>query len=142
MSDHIATARTEISASPTKVWAALTKPELIKEYMFGSQVETDWRPGSAIVWKGEYEGKAYEDRGKILEITPEKRLQVTHFSPLGGKADVPENYHTLTYEIDSKGDTTTVLLSQDNNASVDEAEHSEAMWKTMLEGLKEVAERT
>ena len=63
MADHVATAQTEIDASPDKVWDALTDPDQIKQYMFGSQVETDWRPGSPIVWKGEYEGKQYEDKG-------------------------------------------------------------------------------
>lgn len=141
MSDHVATARTEVNASPKQVWAALTEPDLIKEYMFGSQVETDWQQGSPITWKGEYEGKTYEDKGTILDIEPEKRLQVTHYSPLGGKPDAPENYHTVTYEIDDRGETTTLLLSQENNASVDEAEHSSTMWQSMLDGLKKVAER-
>jgi uncharacterized protein YndB with AHSA1/START domain len=140
MTDHVATARTEISASPARVWVALTDPDQISKYMFGSQVETDWQQGSPIVWKGDYQGKAYEDKGQILDVVPEQRLQVTHFSPLGGKDDVPENYHTLTYKLVGEGDTTQLSLSQDNNASAEEAEHSTGMWQTMLEGLKQVAE--
>jgi uncharacterized protein YndB with AHSA1/START domain len=89
MADHVATAESEIDAPPSQVWAALTDPEQIKKYMFGSEVETDWRPGSPIVWKGEYEGKQYEDKGEILEFEPERRLKVTHFSPLSGQEDVP-----------------------------------------------------
>ncbi len=141
MTDHVATAETEISASSAQVWTALTDPEQIKMYMFGSEVVTDWQPGSPIVWKGEYEGKAYEDRGEIVEIEPKRRLKVTHFSPLSGQEDVPENYHTLTYELAEHGAKTHVSLSQDNNASEQEAEHSRAMWEAMLTGLKEVAER-
>jgi uncharacterized protein YndB with AHSA1/START domain len=48
MANYVATAETEINASPAQVWAALTDPELIKQYMFGSQVETDWHPPGAI----------------------------------------------------------------------------------------------
>ena len=48
--------------------------------MFGSQVETDWQQGSPIAWKGEYEGKAYEDKGEIVAIVAARRLKVTHFS--------------------------------------------------------------
>jgi uncharacterized protein YndB with AHSA1/START domain len=140
MADHVATAEIDISASPTQVWAALTDPEQIKRYMFGSQVETDWRPGSPIVWKGVYEGKEYEDKGEILEIEPERRMKVTHFSPLSGQPDQPENYHTLTYDLQERGGTTQVRLSQDNNASEEEAEHSKGMWKMMLDGLKEAVE--
>jgi uncharacterized protein YndB with AHSA1/START domain len=103
MADYLATAQTEINASPAQVWAALTDPALIKKYMFGSQVETDWQPGSPILWKGECEGHVYEDKGEILEIEPQRRLKVTHFSPLSGQQDVPGNYHTLLYELTATG---------------------------------------
>ena len=109
--------------------------------MFGSQVQTDWKQGSPIVWTGEYEGKSYEDKGEILEIVPNRRLKLTHFSPLGGDEDVPANYHTLLYELHSEGDKTRLSLSQSNNASEQEAEHSKSNWEKMLAGLKEVVEK-
>lgn len=140
MANYVATAETEINASPERVWVALTDPKLIKRYMFGSDVETDWQQGSPIVWKGEYEGKAYQDKGKILEIEPEKHLKVTHFSPLSGLQDVPDNYHTLVYELTSHGDSTHLSLSQDKNGSQEEAGRSKGMWEMMLGGLKEVVE--
>lgn len=141
MTGHVATAQTEISASPAQVWAALTDPAQIRKYMFGAEVVTDWQQGSPIVWNGEYEGRGYEDHGQILEIEPNRRLKVTHFSPLSGQEDAPENYHTLVYELEDRGDKTHVSLSQDNNASQEEAEHARANWETMLTGLKEVVER-
>lgn len=140
MGDHIATAETEIDASPAEVWAALTDPEQIKQYMFGSHVETDWQPGSPIVWKGEYEGKSYEDKGEIVEIEPERRLKVTHFSPLSGQEDRPENYHSLLYELEESQGRTHVSLSQDNNPDEEAAERSRANWEKMLAGLKQVVE--
>jgi uncharacterized protein YndB with AHSA1/START domain len=140
LADHVATAAIEINAPRGRVWSALTDPEQIEKYMFGSRVETDWERGSPIVWKGEYQGKTYEDKGKILEIEPERRLKVTHFSPLSGREDVPANYHTLIYELEQRGDKTGVSLSQDNNGSEEEAEHSRANWEKMLTGLKEVVE--
>jgi uncharacterized protein YndB with AHSA1/START domain len=141
MADHVATAETEISASPAQVWTALTDPGHIKKYMFGTDVDTDWREGSPIRWKGEYEGKAYEDKGEIVEVDPGRRLTVTHFSPLTGQDDLPENYHTVTYEIEDREGSTHVRLSQDNNASAEAAEHSRANWEMVLAGLKEVVER-
>ena len=95
MGDHVAIATIEIDASPGDVWTALTEPEQIEKYMFGSQVVTDWQPGSPIVWKGEYEGKKYEDKGEIVEIEQARRLKVTHFSPMSGEEDIPANYHTV-----------------------------------------------
>jgi uncharacterized protein YndB with AHSA1/START domain len=141
MNGYVATAETDISASPAQVWTALTDPDAIEKYMFGSRVETDWKPGSPIVWKGEYEGRKYEDKGEIVEVEPQRRLKLTHFSPLTGQDDVPENYHTLVYELEKRGDKTHVSLSQDNNGSEDEAEHSRSNWEMMLGGLKELVER-
>ena len=140
MADHVATATIEIDASQDAVWTALTEPEQIAKYMFGSQVVTDWQTGSPIVWKGEYEGKKYEDKGEVVEIEPERRLKVTHFSPLTGEEDIPENYHTVLYELERHGQKTRVSLTQDNNSSDEAAEHSKANWEKMLTGLKEVVE--
>jgi uncharacterized protein YndB with AHSA1/START domain len=140
VSNLVTTAKTEIDAPPERVWAALTDPKQIKEYMFGSEVVTDWKPGSPIVWKGEYEGKQYEDKGEVVEVEPRRRLKVTHFSPLSGKDDRPENYHTVLYELEGRGDTTHVSLRQDNNPSPEAAEHSRENWEKILAGLKQVVE--
>jgi uncharacterized protein YndB with AHSA1/START domain len=140
MTGRVATAEAEIDAPRSKVWRALTDPDQIQKYMFGSRVETDWKPGSRITWKGEYEGKKYEDKGEILEVVQERRLKVTHFSPLSGKEDAPENYHTLVYELKENDGKTHVSLSQDNNPSEEAAEHSRANWEKMLSALKEVVE--
>lgn len=142
MGTHVAVAEISIHASPDEVWSALIDPEKIKEYMFGSEVVTDWTTGGSIVWRGEYDGKEYEDRGEILEIAPPRRLEVTHFSPSSGREDVPENYHTILYELEPDGARTHVTLSQDNNASEDEAEHSRVNWKEMLSKLRDVVERS
>lgn len=140
MENHIATATTTISAPIRKVWNALVDPQVIKQYMFGTDVVSDWKEGDAIVWKGEWQGKPYEDRGVIKKIEPEHLIQYTHFSPLEGKPDVPENNHTITIELSSQGDQTAVTLSQDNNATAAAQEHSEKMWQMMLDSMKKVLE--
>jgi uncharacterized protein YndB with AHSA1/START domain len=140
MAGYVATARIEIQASPERVWQVLLDPVATKEFMFGSEVETDWQVGSPITWTGEYEGKAYQDKGQVLAVEPGRRLQVTHYSPMSGQPDVPENYHTLTYELSGGNGTTELSLSQDNNASEEEAEHSRGMWEMLVQGVKKVAE--
>src|SRR5215510_8203014 len=140
MAGHVATAETEIDAPPSRVWEALTDPDQIEKYMFGSRVQTDWKPGSPITWTGEYEGKTYEDKGEIIEVETERRLKLTHFSPLSGEDDAPENYHTLVYELEDASGKTHLSLSHDNNASTDAAEHSRANWEKVLAGLKDVVE--
>jgi uncharacterized protein YndB with AHSA1/START domain len=140
MADYVATAEAEVEAPPSRVWQALTDPDEIERYMFGARVVTDWKPGSRIVWKGEYDGRPFEDKGEVLDVVPERRLEVTHFSPLSGDEDVPENYHTLTFVLEGSDGTTRVSLSQDGNRSAEAAEHSRANWEKMLLGLKATVE--
>lgn len=138
--DLIAKVSTTIEAPVAKVWQALVTPEQIKQYMFGTNVVTDWQKGSPIVWKGEWEGKAYEDKGTILKLEEESILQYSHFSPLSGDPDLPENYHTVTVELSEEGDQTKVTLTQDKNENEEARQHSEQNWQMMLDGLKKFLE--
>ncbi len=136
----IAKASISISVPVGKVWDALTNPEVIKQYMFGTNVISDWKEGSPIVWKGEWQGKKYEDKGVILKLEPERLIQYSHFSPLSGKPDLPENYHTVTVELSAEGAETRISLSQDNNPTEKSREHSEKNWAMMLASLKKLLE--
>ena len=135
-----ATAAVTIQAPKSKVWEALTTPRLLKQILFGADVITDWKVGSSIIYKGEWQGKPYEDKGRILKFDLEKLLVTTHWSPLSGVPDVPENYHTVSYELSGRDAGTKVTVTQDNNATEDEKMHSEQNWKMMLEGLKKMLE--
>ncbi len=137
----IAKAQITISVPVANVWDALVNPEMIKQYMFGTNAVSDWKEGSPIVWKGEWEGKPYEDKGVILKLKPERILQYSHFSPLSGQSDVPEHYHTVTIELSPKGTGTMLMLSQDNNSTEEDREHSEKNWGMMLTGLKKFLEK-
>jgi uncharacterized protein YndB with AHSA1/START domain len=139
-SQFTARATTTINAPVSKVWQALVNPELIKQYLFNTDVISDWKVGSPITYKGEWQGKTFEDKGEILEIEPEKILKSTHWSPLSGVPDSPENYHTVTYTLSGKGDSTEVMITQDNNATEDEKAHSEKNWQTVLKGMKDLLE--
>jgi uncharacterized protein YndB with AHSA1/START domain len=137
----IAKASIIINADKGKVWNALVDPYAIKQYMFGTDVVSDWHEGSSIVWKGEWQGKAYEDKGVILEFKPGQRIQYSHFSPLSGLPDKPGNYHTVTIELKASGNQTIVSLTQDNNANEEEQAHSEKNWEMMLAALKQFLEK-
>ena len=137
----VATSTITIDAPADRVWKVITDPAAVKEFMFGADLETDWTEGSPIAWRGEWEGKPYEDRGEILEVDPGRKLVHTHFSPLGGQEDKPENYHTLTWTLEDQGGATTLTLSQDNNANEDAAEHSKGMWDMLVADVKKIAER-
>ena len=138
---YVATSTIAIDAPRERVWAVLTDPDAAKEFMFGTDLDTDWTVGGPIRWRGVWEGKPYEDHGVILELEPGRRLVNTHFSPLSGEDDVPENHHTLTWTLDDAVDGTVLTLSQDNNATPQAAEHSKRMWDSLVESVKEIAER-
>lgn len=137
----IALATIKIQASPSRVWNALVDPQAIRQYMFGTKVVTDWQEGHPIRWKGEWQGKDYEDKGTILQFEPEKRLQYSHFSPLSGATDVPESYHIVTIDLLPEGEETRVTLAQDNNSTEEEREHSKENWNMMLADLKKFVEQ-
>lgn len=136
----IAKSSVTINAPATKVWNGLTNPAMIKVYMMGANVESDWKKGSKITWKGEFKGKSFKDKGEILQIEPGKKLQYSHFSPLSGKEDAAENYHNVTIKLDENDDKTTVSLSQDKNATEEAKEESQINWEIMLKGLKKIVE--
>lgn len=140
--NFIASSTITIHASADRVWSVLTDPQAIKEFMFGTDVATDWTVGGPIVWRGIWKGKAYEDKGVILEFEPGRRLVNTHFSPLSGQEDEPGNYHTLTWTLEPEDGMTKLTLTQDNNASPDEAAHSKGMWDSLVESVKTIAERS
>jgi uncharacterized protein YndB with AHSA1/START domain len=135
-----ATASITINAPNSKVWDAITNPDLIKQYLFGTEVITDWQVGSSITYKGVWEGKTYEDKGKVIKNETGKLLVSTFWSSLSGLPDIPENYKTVRYELSPENDGTKLTFSQDNNASKEEANHSAQNWKMVLEGIKKLLE--
>lgn len=137
----VARATITINTPTSRVWDALTKPDLIKQYLFGTQVTTDWRVGSPITYEGIWEGKAYKDKGKVLQVEPGKLLVSTFWSSLSGQPDVPASYQTVRYELSAAGDGTKLTITQDNNATQEEADHSAQNWKMVLDGMKQLLEK-
>jgi uncharacterized protein YndB with AHSA1/START domain len=140
MDNLIAKATTTIRAPRSAVWAALVTPASIKQYMFGTNVTSEFAEGSPISWQGEWQGRAYEDKGTIKRAEAGRLLEYTHFSPLSGQPDVPQNYHTVTVELVDAGDQTRVILTQDKNATEEERAHSQKNWEMMLSELKKFLE--
>jgi uncharacterized protein YndB with AHSA1/START domain len=136
----IARASITTTTSISKVWNALVNPEAIKQYMFGTNTVSEWREGSPIYWRGEWQGKPYEDKGVILQLKPEQALQYSHFSPLSGVPDIPANYHTVTIELSSESNLTKISLIQDNCSTEKEQKDSEKNWEMMLTTLKKYLE--
>jgi len=72
-----------VGVPPERVWAALTDPELTRQYYFASAVESDWEAGSPFTYRGP-DGEPIVE-GEVLEAEPPRRL-VTTFVPAGTPA--------------------------------------------------------
>lgn len=136
---HPSTYQTTVHAPVEKVWQALTNPELVKQYFFGSDQQTDWAIGSPIVWTGEYEGISYTDRGVVQEYIPNEKLSYSYLSSWSQLEDKPENYLLVSYAVKTVPAGTELTIVQ-SNYDEEKAAHSAANWKIVIDGLKKLVE--
>ena len=131
-----ATTSLDLPAPPAKVWDALTNPAMIKQYMFGAELSGDWRQGGTVIYRGEWDGSPFEDRGDIVEIDPPRLLKVNYYSAMTGQPDTPENRQLITYALEPVTTGTRLTVSQSNNPSQEAATAAEGNWAMTLDTLK------
>lgn len=124
MNGIVAKASVLIDAPVAKVWDALLDPATAKKYMFGTDLSTDWQVGSEIVWRGEWQGKPYEDKGKILKNEEHRVIAYSHQD------------HVVEITLDAEDGKTRATIVQDNNKSEAAREHSQGVWQAMLDGIR------
>jgi uncharacterized protein YndB with AHSA1/START domain len=136
-----------INAPAAKVWDALVNPQQTKKYMFGCETVSDWKPGSDLLWRGNYEGKDMVFvKGKIVEIIPEKFLSYTTIDPNSGIEDIPENYLTVTYALKEENDQILLTATQGDYSTVGDGEKRfrETLegggWQPILDEIKKLVE--
>lgn len=137
-----------INAALVDVWDALVNPAQTKKYMFGCETVSDWKPGSELLWKGEYEGKEMVFvKGTILEIDPPRLLVYTTIDPNSSIDDVSENYLSVTYALSEENGQTILTVTQGDYSKVTEGErrYNEAYnngegWNPILVEIKKLAE--
>ncbi|MBB3663168.1 MULTISPECIES: ArsR/SmtB family transcription factor [Prauserella salsuginis group] len=105
---------TYIRTTPEKLWQALTDPAFTRRY-WGVEFETDWRPGSPMVWQ-EGGSRTEDPAQQVVEAEPYRTLSYTWHTPtpewaasVGIGEDVraelaAESRSTVTFEIESRGD--------------------------------------
>ncbi len=113
MSELVIRKKIEIAASPEKVWKVLTDNEFIKQYMFNCYAETDWKPGSPLLWKAAADGKLYV-KGQVVAVDPPGCLVYTVIDPNSRIPDIPANYLTMSFT--SRGETITAPCSKSSRA--------------------------
>jgi len=137
--------RTTVNAPPSAVWKALTTLSTLKQFFFGSDISTDWRIGSPISFRGSWKGKPYEDKGSVQTFDRDRRLAFTHWSPLSGMEDKPENYHVVSFDLRPVNGGTEVVLTQTNQNDAEpltpeNRQEYAKNWTKVLDGLRKAVE--
>lgn len=130
-----------IAAPAEKVWEALTSPEWVKQYFYGTELDTDWQVGSPIFFRGEWEGNAYEDKGTVLAFDPPRSLRYNYWSSWSAKPDVPENYNNIEYKVQDQDGMAIVTIIQDGFEDEEKRDHSEKNWQMIIGAMKDLLEK-
>jgi uncharacterized protein YndB with AHSA1/START domain len=140
---HVKTSEStvKIVAPARKVWLALTVPDLVKQWQYGSDLLTTWEVGTPIVFRNEWDGRVFEQKGTVLEFLPESRLKYSLFFPHPDLQDIPEHHFFMTYElVESEEGTSLVVRQEDPRPSPPNASSGGDEGPDVLSCLKELVE--
>jgi uncharacterized protein YndB with AHSA1/START domain len=129
-----------IKASIQKVWDAITKPELVKQWQYGSDLITDWKVGSAIRFSTEWQGKIFEQWGKILEMQSNRLVMYSLFASRPDLEDKPENYFVMSYVLTQENENCKLEILQEDNRPGALQETPQGKENPLLASLKTLAE--
>jgi uncharacterized protein YndB with AHSA1/START domain len=146
-SERTARAAVDIAAPPARVWAVLTEPGFTRQYMFGCEAVTDWRPGSPLDWRGTWEGEARTFVvGHVVACEPPRHLAYTTADPAAAEQEPVERRVqvriTLTPLAAPAG--TRLEVSQGDFAGLPRGEEryqeTQQGWSSVLPQVKALAE--
>jgi uncharacterized protein YndB with AHSA1/START domain len=127
-----------IRTTPEKLWQAITDPSFTKQYFYGSEVQSDFKTGSAVVWAGS-DGKPMID-GKVIEADPPHRL-VTTFKDRGIEEMKDDRPSRVTWTIEKRGETCKLTLTHDDfDGETATYNGVQSGWNPVLSGLKTLLE--
>jgi uncharacterized protein YndB with AHSA1/START domain len=129
-----------LNAPIKKVWAALTDSQFVKQWQYGSDLITDWQVGSDIRFRAEWEGKVFEQWGKVLEYTPYKILKYSLFAPRPDLEDKPENYFTMAYILTIVDEQIKLEIIQEDNRNGAIQNEPQGDENPVLKNLKSIIE--
>lgn len=129
-----------VNAPIEKVWETLTKPEFIKKWQFGSDLITDWTVGNDIKFRTEWQGKVFEQWGKVLEVFPYRIIKYSLFAPRPDLEDIPENYFIMSYVLTEEEGQIRIKIIQEDNRPGAKQEQPQGEENPILSGLKSLIE--
>lgn len=143
LADTCITKTITINASPAAVWAALTEPAIMQQWMAEEEIEisTDWQIGHPFVLRGQLHRVKFENRGQVLQFQPERLLQYTHASSLSRLPDEPASYTTIEFRLAPVAAQTTLTLTVWNFPTETIYKHLAFYWPVALGMVKKLLEQ-
>ncbi len=133
-----------INAAPSAVWHALTRPELMVQWMGAPEmqlkVDTSWIIGTPVSISG-FHHVRFENKGTVLHFDPEQRLSYSHWSSVSRLADDPENYSILEFRLMPEAEQTLVTLTIDHFPTETIFKHLQFYWRTTMVMIKKFVEQ-
>lgn len=131
-----------ILAPAQQVWAALTIPALMKQWMSDDEIHihTTWEKNSPLYIHGNLHGLKYENKGTIIACEPAHQLVYTFWSSLSQVADIPENYSIIQFALQEAKNTTTLTLTQTHFLTAVIYHHFNFYWNVAIALIKKQSE--
>ena len=129
-----------INTPKQRVWDALTRPDLVKLWQYGSDLLTTWEVGSKIEFSTKWEDKVFKQWGTVLQFDPPDKLAYNLFAPRPGIDDKPENYFIMKYVLSDLGDKTKLEIIQEDNRANAVQEPPQGDENPILQAIKKLAE--
>lgn len=130
----------QINSTIEKVWEALTNPEMVKLWQFGSVLKTSWKIGTEIRFTTEWEGTVFEQWGIIQDVQENKLIKYTLFAPRPDLEDKPENYFLMIYQLTKEANHVLLEIIQEDNRPGAVQEEDQGEENPILLGLKHLVE--
>ena len=129
---------TFIRTTPEKLWSALTDANQMKEYWFGMQIKTEWKPGAE--WRMLFPDGRVADMGEILDLERPKRIRLKWRNEFKPELKA-EGFSVCTFEIEPVGGAVRLTITHTMERA--ESKFIKAVssgWPKILSNLKSLLE--
>lgn len=131
-----------IDATVAKIWAALTQPAMLVQWVDDNPVNIDMDAcvGGIIMFNGNLHGISYTGKAIIEHCTPCEKIICRYWNSLSEFTDEPGNYSTLQFTLMSAGNATQLHLQQHNFITYANYRHWDMYWHVTLHIIRRLAE--